>query len=72
MRPLLSNNRELQANHWLQHGIPLMGFVVIYRENSEGNQLDGKLVKRHVFFTAPTETKDQIWNDGYVMYYMKF
>ena len=58
MRPLMTNNRELQAAHWLTNGIPLMGFIAIYRENREGHALQGKLMKRHVFFTAPTESKD--------------
>lgn len=58
MRPLTTNNRELATNHWLTHGIPLMGFIATYRLNDPGNELDGKLMKRHIFFTAPIGTKD--------------
>lgn len=58
MRPLISNNRELQSNHWLTHGIPLMGFIATYRHNDPGSELDGKLMKRHIFYTAPLGTKD--------------
>ena len=58
MRPLISNNQELQANHWLTHGIPLFGLIATYRENNNESELDGKLMKRHLFFTAPLGTKD--------------
>ena len=61
MRPLATNNRELAQNHWLAHGIPLMGFIATYRQNDPQSELDGKLMKRHIFFTAPFGTKDH-WN----------
>ena len=58
MRPLMSNNQELASNHWLTHGIPLMGFIAIYRESREEVEFQGDLVKRHCFVTAPTTAKD--------------
>ena len=58
MRPLMSNNQELASNHWLTHGIPLMGFIAIYRESREEMEFQGELVKRHIFVTAPTTAKD--------------
>ena len=58
MRPLMSNNQELASNHWLTNGIPLMGFIAIYRESREEVGFVGELVKRHVFVTAPSTAKD--------------
>ena len=58
MKPTMSNSRELQAQHWSPSTIPLMGFIATYRLNDEASELDGKLMKRHIFVTAPTTAKD--------------
>lgn len=55
---MMTNSRQVADNHWELNGVPLQGFICLFRDINPDSPYFGELSKEHCFVTAPHQAKD--------------